>query len=147
MYTKLESIPTIINELSKSEWDRLFKLIPQIERTENFATKGGFAKDSENLKNFKIMPSVENQIVWEVEKVLDELNLLIIFDWADWGEGKRIAEKQDYNNRDTVTLLKLISAFIRNNRFCDGVLAERFEDRSIEKILKQIKKNVENDYL
>jgi len=40
-------------------------------------------------------------------------------------------------------LLKILTAFIRNNRFCDGALAARFEDGTIEKILKELKKNIE----
>lgn len=142
MYSNLTNISKVINELSLKEWDRVFRLIPEIEKTKCFVKSGGIVDDPNNPEGFMITPIIEEKIVWDLEKTLDELNLLIEFDWPNWDEGRKIASNQDFENKDTVSLLKLISAFIRNNRFCDGALAEKFENRSIEKILKQIKKNI-----
>jgi len=138
MYTKLEEINSVIGKLTIKDWKKLFELIPKIKKTKDFVKSGGIVEDSNNPEGFMITPIIEKKIVWNLEKTLDELNLLIAFDWPKWDEGRKIASTQQYENIDTVTLLKLISAFIRNNRFCDGALAERFEDRSIEKILKQM---------
>jgi hypothetical protein len=74
---------------------------------------------------------------------MQELDLIIHFDWPFWDEGREIVKKGNYSNLDTETLLKILTAFIRNNHFCEGALAERFEDRTIEIILKELKKNVE----
>lgn len=144
MYNDLKNISSTIENISKKNWDKLFKLIPDIEKTKDFIQSGGIVDDPNNPDGFMITPIIEKKIVWDLEKTLDELNLLIAFDWSNWDEGRKIASNQDFENKDTVTLLKLISAFIRNNRFCDGALAEKFENKSIEKILKQIKKNIES---
>jgi hypothetical protein len=144
MYSNLENISSHINKLSEDDWERLFALIPEIEKTKTFIKSGGIIEDSNDPDSFIITPVIEKEIVWDLESVLNDLNLLIAFNWAKWNEGREIATKQKFENQDTITLLKLISAFIRNNRFCDGALAEKFEDRSIEKILTQIKKNIEN---
>jgi hypothetical protein len=144
MYNNLENISSTIKKLSKNDWEKLFALIPKIEKTKCFIKSGGIVKDPNDPDSFIITPIVEKKIVWELESVLNDLNLLIAFDWAKWDEGREIASKQKFENQDTITLLKLISAFIRNNRFCDGALAGKFEDKSIEKILKQIKKNIES---
>ncbi len=144
MYNNLENISSTIRKLSKKDWKKLFDLIPEIEQTKDFIEEGGLVKDPNNPDSFIITPIIEKKIVWDLVNILDELDLLIAFNWSNWDEGREIASNQDYENRDTVTLLKLISAFIRNNRFCDGALEGRFSDRSIEKNLKQIKKNVEN---
>lgn len=145
MHTKLNNIDKVINELSLKNWDRVFKLIPEIEKTKDFVKSGGILDDPDDPEGFMITPIVEKKIVWDLEDTLNELNLLIEFDWPHWDEGREIASNRDFENKDTVTLLKLISAFIRNNRFCDGALADKFEDKSIEKILKQIKKNIGGD--
>ncbi len=74
-----------------------------------------------------------------------ELDLIIPFNWSHWDYGKEIFEKGDYTNLDTITLLKLLTAFIRADHFSYGAgLASRFKDRTIEKILKEIKKNTES---
>jgi hypothetical protein len=144
MYSNLIEITEIVNKLSLNDWNKVFKLIPEIEKTKDFVESGGIVDDPNNPEGFMITPIIEKRIVWDLEKTLDELNLLIAFDWSNWDEGRKIANNQDFENKDTITLLKLISAFIRNNRFCDGALAGKFEDKSIEKILKQIKKNIES---
>ena len=72
-------------------------------------------------------------------------NLVIPFNWSKWDKGREIVNNGIYKNLDTITLLKILTAFIRNNRFCDGALAERFKDRSIETILNEIKNNIEQD--
>ena len=143
MYNDLKNISLTIKRISKKDWKKLFKLIPEIEKTKDFVESGGIVDDPNNPEGFMITPIIEKKIVWDLEKTLDKLNLLIAFNWAYWDEGREIASKQDFENKDTITLLKLISAFIRNNRFCDGALAARFEDRSIEIILNEIKKNIE----
>lgn len=145
MYSNLKNISSHISRLSKDDWEKLYALIPEIEKTKNFIKSGGLIEDPNDPNSFIITPVIEKKIVWDLENILNELDLLIAFNWSNWDEGREIASNQDFENRDTITLLKLISAFIRNNRFCDGALAARFEDRSIEKILKQIKKNIENN--
>jgi len=142
MYSSLTDISKVINELSLKDWERVFKLIPEIEKTKDFIKSGGVVDDPNNPEGFMITPIIEKKIVWDFVETLDELNLLIAFNWSKWDEGRKIASRQGFENQDTVTLLKLISAFIRNNRFCDGALAEKFNNKSIEKILKQIKKNI-----
>jgi hypothetical protein len=144
MISKLIDISKVIDELSLKDWERLFKLIPEMEKTKDFIKGGGIIDDPNDPEGFMITPIVEADIVQVFEKTLYDLSLIIDFNWPGWDEGRTIADDQDFENKDTVTLLKLFTAFVRNNRFCDGVLAQKFEDRTIEKILKQIKKNIES---
>ncbi len=144
MYNDLKNISSTINKLSKKDWKKLFDLIPEIEQTEDFIESGGWVETADNPEGFVIEPIIEKKIVWDLIDTLDKLDLLIAFNWVNWEEGRKIAFKKDFENRDTITLLKLISMFIRVNRFFDGELEGRFSDRSMERILKQIKKNVES---
>ncbi len=140
-----ESISVRIEKLSKDDWARLFSLIPQIESTDNFVESSGFIENKEDQDNFIFSPIIEIKVVLDFEKIMYRLGLVIPFNWSKWDEGREIVKKGNYRNLDSITLLKILTAFIRNNRFCDGALVGRFEDRSIEKILKELKKNIERN--
>lgn len=141
-FHKEENIIYHIKTLSKDDWERLFVLIPIIESTDNFIEGGGIEEDEYDPNSFKITPVQSAKVVRDFEKVVYDLKLVIDFDWGSWDEGREIASTGDYENLDTVTLLKLLTAFIRNNRFRDGALASRFEDKSIENILKELKEEM-----
>jgi len=122
--------------------EKLFALIPQIESIKEFSKGGDIIEDKNDADCYTITPEFDDPIVFLFLDIMEELDLIIPFDWPAWDEGKEIVEKGNFSNLDTVTLLKTLTSFIRNNRFCDGLLAGRFEDRTIEKILKELKKNI-----
>jgi len=138
-----ESISTHIEKLSMNDWEKLFALIPIIESTKEFVIEGGVTEDENDPESFTIAPITEVKVVFDFERIMYKLGLIIPFDWIEWDEGREIVEKGNFSNLDTITLLKTLTAFIRNNRFCDGALAERFEDGTVEKVLREVKKNVE----
>ena len=139
----LENISAHIEKLSINDWAKLFALIPVIESTEKFVKSGGVIKDKENPDSYKITPIIADKVVLDFERIMYELGLVISFYWSKWDKGKNIVKKGEYSNLETITLLKILTAFIRNNRFCDGALAAMFEDGTIETILKELKKNIE----
>ncbi len=71
--------------------------------------------------------------------------VIIDFAWGCWVEGSRIAKDIDFNygTIDIPTKCKLITAFVRNDRFFDGALVEVFESGLMLKILKSIEKELE----
>lgn len=141
---EIENISAHIKKLSKEDWGKLFALIPQIESTDDFIINGGILEDENDDDSFKIVPVIEAKVVLDFEEVMYDLDLVIPFNWSKWEEGRKIVNSGDYINLDTVALLKVLTAFIRNNRFCDGALASRFEDGTIEKILRELKKNIDS---
>jgi hypothetical protein len=48
----------------------------------------------------------------------------------------------DYDSVDLVTKCKLISAIVRNDRFCDGALASSFASGIMYKIIRSIEDEV-----
>ena len=70
---------------------------------------------------------------------------LVIYN-GEWPEGKAMLQNksQDFDNLDLATLCKLITTIIRADRFNDGYLISRFENGTILKIIKAIKRNREN---
>lgn len=139
----LENISVHLKKLSKKDWEKLFALIPIIESTEHFIEGGGLVESKKDPESFTITSIIESKVVYDFEHIMYEFDLVIPFNWSKWDRGREIVKKGNYVNLDTLTLLKILTAFIRNNRFCDGALAARFEDRTIEKILKELKKNIE----
>lgn len=130
-----------IEKLSNTDWKRLFDMIPRIESSEDFGEFKQFEKDSDGITQFPFL--VKSKLVDEFIDLMYELNLVVIFNWSDWTIGKAIIEKGNYEKQDTITLLKILTTFIRADRFNDGFLVSRFEDRTIEIILKELKKNIE----
>ena len=73
-------------------------------------------------------------------KVVNQVPIIIDFDWGSWDEGRNIADDLtfDYNAIDIPMKCKLITAFVRSDRFCDEALASIFQEGTILKILKSI---------
>ena len=140
-----ETISAHIKKLSENDWGKLFALTPKIESTKEFVKGGEIIEDDNDPESFVITPIIEDKVVWDFECIMYELDLVIDFNWPHWDDGREIVGKGNYSNLDTITLLKILTSFIRNNRFCDGALAERFEDRTIEKILRLIEDNIKNE--
>jgi len=58
--------------------------------------------------------------------------------------GRNIARDNniDFDTIDLLNKCKLITAIVRNNRFCEGALVSAFESGLILKILKSIEKEI-----
>ncbi len=137
----LEDLPAHLNSLNQSDWDKLFSLIQPIESHKGY---DGDWEDTDNIPaGFKLTTESEADIIGVFQNRMYELDLVINFNWGHWDEGRKLVRSGKYDNVDTITLLKLLTAIIRNNRFCDGALAAAFGDGTIERILKQLKKNIE----
>ncbi len=52
----------------------------------------------------------------------------------------------DFDSVDIPTKCKLITAIVRNDRFCEGALVSAFESGLILKILKSIKRQLGLDH-
>jgi hypothetical protein len=69
---------------------------------------------------------------------------VIGFDWGAWDEGREIAGSPErIAECDLDTIHKLITALVRNDRFCEGALASAWQHGSIKAILLRIKQLME----
>lgn len=131
-----------INSFSENEWRQLIELIPLVEKTQKFGEMAG----GEKVENGVIIMPYWNQnaIVSQFQEIVYNIPIIISFDWGSWEEGRIIArdENFDFDTIDIPTKCKLITAIIRNDRFCDGVLIEAFESGLILKILRSIKNQI-----
>ncbi|OCC15982.1 hypothetical protein DBT_0444 [Dissulfuribacter thermophilus] len=131
-----------IDALMYQDWQPLLALIPEIENTSKFCEWCGGDKNKEGVITFPY--SVPAPIVSKFLEIVYAIPIIINFDWGSWDEGRKIASDEgfDFNTIDLVTKCKLITAIVRNDRFCDGALVSAFESGLILKILKSIEKEV-----
>ncbi|UIR57905.1 ADP-ribosylglycohydrolase family protein [Sphingobacterium sp. SRCM116780] len=136
---ELENFEQHLNTLSFHDWNKLFELIPQIEKNQKFREP----KDSEKLKNgsYSFPYWASSELVDKTFEIINTLNLVPIFDWTSWIAGKTILNDKefDYLKLDTITLCKLFTLIIRADRFSEGFMASCFESGVMLKIIKALK--------
>lgn len=137
----IENHKKVIESYSELDWQPLFQLIPEIEETIKFGEEAGGGKDMNGV--FQMPYYMQSSIVTQFLKIVYELPIIISFDWSSWDEGRKIARDKnfDFDTIDKSTKCKLITAIVRNDRYCEGALVSSFESGLILKILKSIKNN------
>jgi hypothetical protein len=131
-----------INSYDKAHWQPLLDLIPDIEATKKFVE---IVDREDKIEGVIQMPYFKvSEIVYKFHTLVDELGIMISFDWGSWQEGKDILEGKaiDFDRVDIPTKCKLISMIIRNDRFCDGYLVSTFEKGIILGMLKSIERQL-----
>jgi hypothetical protein len=133
-----------IQSYSAQDWQPLLDLIPKIEGVEKFGD------DSEAMKLLEqgiidMNPYVEHEIIEEFRQVCYAIPIIIDFNWGAWDEGREIVSDDnfDYDTVDIPTKCKIITALVRNDRFCSGRLVEAFQAGMMLKVLKSIQKQVD----
>ncbi|MBK8516537.1 MAG: hypothetical protein IPL55_09735 [Saprospiraceae bacterium] len=76
------------------------------------------------------------------------LQLTPVFDWASWSEGKSILLNADfvYNTLDVISLCKLLTTIIMEDRFNEGYLVSCFEKGIVLKIITALENNVKRNH-
>jgi len=129
----------IISSYSDGDWQPLFDLIPEIEEKSQFGEVTGGEEIEEGVFNFPHIS--ESDVVSKFHDIVYGMSVIISFDWGSWDEGRRMVndESFDYNSIDIPAKCKIITAIVRNDRFCEGALVSAFESGLILKVLKSIK--------
>ncbi len=142
MILKEDNYQEKINSFSELEWKPLIEFIPIVENTKKFGELNGGEKIGNNV--FTIPYWNQEEIVSQFIEIVYKIPIIIDFNWGAWDEGRKITREEnfDFDAIDIPTKCKLITAIIRNDRFCDGVLVSAFESGLILKILKSIKKQL-----
>ena len=145
MIIKEKNCIEIISALTMEDWQPLLDLIPQIEGVEQF----GDSTEAMKLFDQGIMvmnPYVEHEVVLKFRNIIDSMPITIDFSWPTWEEGRDMAgdENFDFNTVDIITKCKVLTAFMRNDRFCAGALIGAFESGIILKILKSFRLQLNN---
>lgn len=79
------------------------------------------------------------------QSLIKEGLILTSFDWPHWDKGRDIFKHPErINDCDFVTLTKLLTAVIRNDRFCSGAYFSCVRNGSIKLILRRMKSIIDN---
>jgi len=149
VFLKPEDYADRVNSYPKRHWAPLLDLIPEIEQAKKFDNDID-PEFEEKLKKGIIDLSYTNEteLVARFRELVYEREVMIDFDWAKWDEGRTMLrnEKFNYDSIDIPTKCKLITAVVRNDRFCTGALANAFESGIILKILKSIEQQLKTSH-
>lgn len=132
---------TKINNLTAADWKPLLDLIPEIETSEKY---GDWAKNRLDEGIIDMYPCTKSNIVFKFQKIVYDIPIVIDFDWGHWDDGKKMLRDPefDFDTVDIPTKCKIITAFVRNDRFCEGALVSAFESGVILKVLKSIERQL-----
>jgi hypothetical protein len=130
-----------VYDYTLEQWEPLLDLIPAIEQTSDFGKiSGGGVNEDQTISLPYYTPS---KIVQEFLHTVYDIPIIIPFDWAAWDEGRKMAQPDfDLDSVDLITKCKLITAIVRNDRFCEGALDNAFVSGLILRILTSIEHDV-----
>ena len=86
---------------------------------------------------------VRNQVVDDFVRFMYDKGLVIDFDWGGWKKGRewyRSIDENKYNNLDSLTILKLLTAVIRNDHFSESAIVNAFEEGTFPKLIDNLVK-------
>ncbi len=133
-----------LKTIPATEWKELFKFNEQLKQASSFGKMQGGEKIEGNVSTLPYWE--QSKLTRQFVRFLYDKNMLPSFDWPEWQEGKELLRQKDpnFNNLDTITLCKLLTAIIRTDRFSDGTLVGMMNEGVIQRIVDGIKNNFEN---
>jgi len=128
--------------ISKQDIEQLLTFLPHFLEEHEFGKWEGGKTESDAMQ----MPHiVHSSKVYEFRSFLYDSNFMVVFDWGSWDEGREIAsDPVKVSNVDLLTLRMLMTAIIRNDRFCEGVFLSAIDNGLIATILQRLKVLLKN---
>ena len=86
---------------------------------------------------------VRNQVVDDFVRFMYDKGLVIDFDWSGWKKGRewyKSTDENKYKNLDSLTILKLLTAVIRNDHFSESAIVNAFEEGTFPKLIDNLVK-------
>jgi hypothetical protein len=114
-------------ELTDISIEKILEYLPYFQEGENFEEKidDNFSTYSEKVNEFI--------------EYLYETNFIVIFEWTEWKDGKKIInDKNLIKKSDLLTLRMLMTMIIRSDRFNDGILLECIKNQTVRTILERL---------
>ena len=134
-----KEMPAYLATLTPKDWKRLLRFIPRLQAKKGLGKWNSPKKeDGVSVMPYCVLGSTEREFL----KLVYRMRLVIPFDWGNWREGRRLV-RQDVSGLDLLTLLKLMTAIVRNDRYCEGALHSAMSNGVMLGILKAIKVRVE----
>lgn len=107
---------------------------------EDLAELRGLVDDLDALDVFVDPSSAWVSYVGPVSRLVQWLydhRLVVVFDWALWDEGSRV-EPSDISGRPVADSVRMLTAILRNDRFCEGALDAALRSGMVQACLRRI---------
>ncbi|PWN06734.1 DUF6508 domain-containing protein [Rhodohalobacter mucosus] len=131
-----------VKSMTYEDWKPILDLIPAIEKMKIYSVEVEPAREMDGV--IELGSWREDDVVTEFLEAVYTIPIINDFNWGGWDEGRAMASNRnfDYDTVDIPTKCMLITAIVRNDRFCDGALVDTFEDGTILRILKSIDRQI-----
>ena len=123
------------------------KILEFLPKFQDAKFKPGKWHSSEQIKeNTLTFPYYEYSIlVSKFLRTLYDEGFIYPFDWGSWDYGVKLSRNPELVQKaNLLTLRKLITAHIRQDRFCEGHLASIFESGLVVRLLERLKEIYSN---
>lgn len=121
--------------ISSKQWDLLFSLINNLDKDQAYCV---IIENYEKAPRIKLSKSIK-----QVLSSLHSLNLFIEFDYLSWKEKDKLIAYTNYSSFQSITICKLLTVMVKNEKFCHGTIVRWFETKIAIQLLKQLQKNIE----
>jgi hypothetical protein len=134
-------ITKTVSEVSKENWQKLCKYSEIFNKMESY----GDIIQEVPKDGFFPLPYIkyEKEVV-DFLKCCRDMGIILSFDWEKWGDRKEYSSDDDkLMTADLETCIKLLTAYLKQEMFCEGHLLFVLKLGQIQKILERISEIVE----
>jgi len=117
---------------------KILEFLP-LFKSNGFET-GKWHTSRNNDENDLTLPCYEySELVGKFIQTLYDEGFIYPFDWSKWNYGIKLSQNNELMQKaNLLNLRKLVTAHVRQDRFCEGHLASLLENGIIVKILERI---------
>ena len=139
------AIAVALAAVSADQWDELWVAVDAVTAEESHATwAGGHVVDT------TIVDGVERPVIQmaypmysaPIERLLEligELGLVVPFDWMSWDGLDRYRAGERLADAPVADAVRMITAIVRSERFCDGAIESAWRDGTFPAALARLR--------
>lgn len=141
--TDQEAIKQAVDAFHNLSSDELAMLKELNSRIQNHKSPWGVSDGLEKNDSGRMeMPFVTNDpLIYEFIGFMYDHNLMPVFNWSEWNAGSKLFNSDDptkYDNLDLETIIKIVYAASRRERFADGTLAWAFDSGRFSQLVNRL---------
>lgn len=144
-----EEIAAVLAAISPDGWDRLWRAVDELDGVQGGSSAlvhwaGGEQVGTTMVRGVEkpvhLMPyAVYSDAVNRLVRQLYELQLVTTFNWPEWEGTDRYRSGRDLAEAPVADAVRLITAVVRSDRFCDGAIATAIEDGTLPAALRRLR--------
>lgn len=129
-----EDLDAVVSALPSTTAEEIDGWLATLAGLERFLEVVGSGRDGVLLLDpYRYDPAVESLVRWLYDRGL----VVVGFAWADWDEGRRL-QPSDLAGCPVRDAVKMLTAVVRNDRFCAGALGGALESGMVQACLARL---------